>query len=515
MEMLLTTAEMREMDRKTIEEVHIPGLLLMEHAGAALAECVLEILEETDGQHVGVVCGKGNNGGDGFVAARLLFTQGWAVSVFLAGNPKEIRGDALVNFQALKGLEIDIFPLESKKDLSKLHHLDLVIDALLGTGISGEVTGFIAEIIDTLNQIDVPVVSVDVPSGLHCDDGQVSGACIEADATVTFGHLKRGLVVPPGRDLAGIVDVADIGIPSSVTDSVDIKTWLFELTDCLESLPSRPASAHKGNFGKAAVLAGSRGLTGAAALASLAALKAGGGLVVLGCPVGVNAILESKLTEVMTRPLPETEQGTLSLSAEVEVQHLLDWSDVLAIGPGLSQEMETQALIRKTIVDFKRPAVVDADGLNAIAGHTDLFKDCQSPLIITPHPGELARLTDVHISDIVSNPIEVARKWSVEWQCVLVLKGAPTVIGLPDEHVYVNNSGNSGMATAGSGDVLTGLIAGLLAQGCSVREASLCGVYLHGLAGDLAAEHITGRAMVAGDIIAEIGAAFKKIEACV
>jgi len=512
MRLLLTAREMQEMDRMTIDEVGIPGLLLMEHAGMAVAERVLEMLKEAGGEHVFIFCGRGNNGGDGFVAARFLFGLGCSVSVLLAGDPEKISGDALINYRALKGLGIDMIPLQSDQDLSRAAHPDLIVDALLGTGISGDVTGFTTGIIDWINHAGVPVLSVDVPSGLHCDNGQVAGVCITADATVTFGHYKRGLVIPPGRDLAGCVDVADIGIPSKVSDSMNIKTRLLELSDCHQHLPERPASAHKGNFGKIAFLAGSRGLTGAAALTSMAALKAGSGLVILGCPEGVNGILESKLTEVMTKPFPETEQGTLSLSAEVEIQHLLDWADIAAIGPGMSQETETQALIRKTVVECGKPMVIDADGLNAIAGHVDLLKACQSPLILTPHPGELSRMVHLKMDEIVSNPIEVARKWAVEWQCVLVLKGAPTVIGHPDGQIFVNDTGNSGMATAGSGDVLTGILAGMLAQGCSVQEASLCGVYLHGLAGDLAAEQYSDRAMTAGDILTHIGEAFQEIE---
>ncbi|MFC1568910.1 NAD(P)H-hydrate dehydratase [bacterium] len=514
MEMLVTAEEMREMDRQTIEDVHLPGLLLMEHAGMAVADMAVEMLDEVDGDTISIFCGKGNNGGDGFVTARILFQQGWMVTVFLVGNPEDLGGDAQINFNAVQALGINIVLLNSEKDLPNIDSADLIIDALLGTGIRGEVTGFVALLMDWINQSPIQVLSVDVPSGLHCDNGQFEGACIEADATVTFGELKRGLVVPPGRDLAGLVDIAEIGIPYQVADSINVKTWLVEDSDCLVRLPSRPVSAHKGDFGKLLVLAGSRGLTGAAALTSMAALRTGSGLVVLGCPAGSNSILESKLTEVMTQPLSETEQGSLSLSAEGEIQSQLEWADVLAIGPGLSQHSETQTLIRKIVMDCELPMVIDADGLNAFTDQPGSFKKKKGPFILTPHPGELARLTHLEMGDIESDPIEIARKWACEWQCVLVLKGAPTVIGHPDGHVYVNSTGNSGMATAGSGDVLTGIIAGLLAQGCSVQDASICGVYLHGLAGDLVIEDDSDRALIASDITETLGMAFQSLEVC-
>jgi len=511
MEMLVTAEEMREMDRQTIEHAAIPGLLLMEHAGMAVADRAVEMLEACGGEQVSVFCGKGNNGGDGFVAARILLQQGWHVHLYLTGNPENLRGDARVNYKAVLGLDADVVVVQSRDDLPAVMDSDLIIDALLGTGIQGEVTGLMADVIEQINQSGIPVLAADIPSGLQSDTGRYAGACIEADATVTFGALKRGLVIPPGRELAGIVDVAEIGIPDKIAGAAHVRTWLVETDDCKWLLPARPVSAHKGDFGKLLILAGSRGLTGAATLTSLASLKAGSGLVIVGCPSGLNSILESKLTEVMTRPLAETKQGSLSLSAEVEIQHLLEWADVLAIGPGLSQVSETQALIRKTVLESKLPCVVDADGLNAFAGHMETFRERPGDSVLTPHPGEMARLTHLEIEDIEQDPIECARKWADEWQCVLVLKGAPTVIGYPDGRVIVNNTGNSGMATAGSGDVLTGLIAGLLVQGSSVADASLCGVTIHGLAGDLAAQDISGRAMIAGDIIDYIGQAFLTI----
>ena len=510
MERLVTAAEMREMDRISIEKIGIPGLLLMEHAGTAVAERAAELLSEHSGKRMTVVCGKGNNGGDGFVAARLLAEQDLQVQILLIGDPDSLQGDALVNYQIIREIGLPVLSIQTGKELSRTEQGDLIIDALFGTGIKGEVKGLAAQVIEWMNMAPL-ILSVDVPSGLHCDTGQFKGACVEANATVTLGELKLGLVIPPGRELAGTVDVADIGIPEKAASSVQIKTWLIEAHDCDRRLPPRPAAAHKGDFGKAFILAGSRGMTGAATLTSMSALKAGSGLVILGCPFELNGILETKLTEVITHPLPDTESGCLSLSALTEIQHLMDWADVLAIGPGLSQEAETRALIRKVISECRKPTVLDADGLNAYDGEAELLKELELPLIMTPHPGELARLINGKISDILMNPVEIARKWSDEWQCVLILKGAPTVIASKGT-VYVNSSGNSGMATAGSGDVLTGLLTGLLAQGCSIEDAGICGVMLHGLAGDLAAAADSDRSMTAADILARTGQAFRQIE---
>jgi NAD(P)H-hydrate epimerase len=338
------------------------------------------------------------------------------------------------------------------------------------------------------------------------------GACVEADATVTLGELKRGLVMPPGNEIAGMIDVADIGLPERIISGVPVRTWMPDVADCYDRLPVRPANAHKGDFGKVAVIAGSRGMTGAAALASMAALKAGAGLVVLGCPASLNEILEVKLTEVMTRPLPETAEGSLARSAGLEIEKLLEWADILAIGPGLSVEEETGELVRQVVSKTKLPVVLDADGLTAFARHTPLLRDRAAPTVLTPHPGELAKLTGRPLADILSDPIETARECASELESTLILKGGPTVIAHSDGEVFVNSSGNSGMATAGSGDVLTGLIAGLLAQGCPAKNAGLCGVMLHGLAGDAAADVDDGRSITAGDLLHAIGPAFRQIE---
>jgi len=512
MKRLVTAREMREMDRRTIEAVGISGLLLMEAASRAIADAACGMLGKPEDRRVALLCGKGNNGGDGMAAARHLSGRGVNVSVYLVGDAGSLKGDALANGLMLRGLKIPVTELRTRKDLGKIRSGDLVVDALLGTGVSGNVEGLYVDAIAWINRCGRPVLSVDLPSGLSCDTGQFGNACVQADRTITFGELKRGLVLHPGMDRAGTVEVADIGIPESVAASAGIRTYLIEPRDVAQRLPRRPSWAHKGMFGKALVLAGSTGMTGAAVLCSSAVLRVGAGLSLLGIPASLNPILEEKLTEVMTKPLAETPAGSLSQTAEQNIRELLVWADVLAIGPGMSRHIDTEMLARRIILKHRKPMVVDADGINAFEGQAPLLEKKKGGFILTPHSGELSRIIGVPIKAIETDRIETARNAARRFGCVLVLKGSPTVIASPDGQVWINSTGNSGMATAGAGDVLTGMITGLLAQGIPMRDAALCGVYLHGLAGDLAASAKTERALVAGDLIEYLGVAFQRVE---
>lgn len=515
MRVLLTAQEMRAIDRLTIEEIGIPSMVLMENAGKAVAEAVQEELKNQKGTRVLVVCGKGNNGGDGMVAARHLLSRGISVDIAIVGEKEDLRGDAKLQLSILEKMGVSPFFISKKSDLNQLSPGDLIIDALLGTGTSGEVQGILASVIEWINAQSSAVVSVDIPSGIHTDTGACLGACVRATSTVTLAEWKRGLVLFPGRNCAGKVQVADIGIPHCAVQRIPCNTFYLEGKDIASWLPERPAHAHKGRFGKVLVLAGSTGMTGAATLTSLASLRAGAGLVVLGIPKSLNPILEVKLTEVITRPLAETPEGTLSLSAEPEIRSLLEWADVLAIGPGLSRNPETAELVRRIVMTTSLPLVLDADGINAFEGQAELLKKRKGPLILTPHPGELARLISdlgLSVSKIDLERIEMARAWSQKWNAIVVLKGAPTVVGDPEGNVYVNPTGNSGMATGGSGDVLTGLIAGFWAQKSTPLHSALCGVYVHGLAGDLASEKMGQRALLAGDILDSVRNAFLALE---
>ncbi len=512
MRRVVTSAEMHEMDLLAIEGMHIPGLLLMENAGIAVAEAVEEWLGETPDGLVAVLCGKGNNGGDGMVAARHLLNRGYSVDVALIAERESIRGDARVQLTILESMHAPVRIIASAGALRPLRACALIVDALFGTGISGAVTGLAAEVIRWVHDSGKPVISVDVPSGLNSDDGSIAGSCIRADQTVTMGELKRGLLIPPGREMAGVVTVADISMPAAVAESVKTGTFLLEDEDVVSRLPERPPAAHKGDFGKVLVLAGSTGLTGAAALASMASLRCGCGLTVLGIPESLNPILEEKCTEVMTRPLPQTPEGTLSIAAEKEILRLIEWADVLAMGPGLSACEETRELIRRVVRKCRKPMVLDADGINAFEGRKDLLETGRQSCVLTPHYGELGRVTGLSVGDIAAHRIEIARETALSMKKVLVLKGAPTVIGDPAGRVFINATGNSGMATAGSGDVLTGIIAGFLGQRLAPLDAALCGVYCHGYAGDVAAEAKGERGMMAMDILNSLPSIFQRLE---
>lgn len=511
MQMVVTASEMAEMDRTTIEQIKIPGIVLMENAGRGVVTEIENFLSEVAEKQIVIFCGKGNNGGDGYVIARHLYNQGARVAVLLAGEKQKIKGDALINLKILENMGIKVSEVFSLDQIPSFSHIDLIVDALLGTGMTGPVVGFLGELIDFMNNLDAPIISVDLPSGMETDTGDIHGACIKAEMTVTMAHLKTGLLFSPARDLAGEIIVVDISVPPEVSDRLHGHRFLLEPEDIRSRLPQRQLDAYKTNCGKVVVFAGSVGMTGAATLTSISSLRAGAGLTKLGIPVSLNPILEQKLTEVMTVPLAETNQQSLSLKAKDEISELLAWADVLAVGPGLSTHPDTVELVKWLLTAVNKPMVLDADGLNALTKSPRLIKEYPAELIITPHPGELARLINLSIADIEKDRLKVARKFAKEWGKVIVLKGGPTIIAAPNGDLFINSTGNPGMATGGSGDVLTGIIAGLLAQKLSALDATLVGVYLHGLAGDIAAEDLSQMGMMAGDICYYLPAAIKEL----
>jgi len=501
MEIVLTVEEMREADRMAMEELQIPGLLLMENAGLKSAQCIADLFGPVAGQRVGIFCGKGNNGGDGFVIGRHLSRMGAEVHFWLTGKKDALRGDAAVNLQIADRMGLPIEELEDWDPETGLDAFDLLIDALLGTGLKGEVRGIYAKIIESLRRFGGPVVAVDIPSGLDGDTGQPLGTCVRADLTITMGNVKTGMMFYPARNFIGELYIADLSVPEHMYDALQPQKFLLSVDDYRELLPPRPPDGYKNTFGKVLVFAGSTGLTGAATMASLSALRSGAGMVFLGCPKSLNAILEEKLTEVMTRPLPETDTGSLASEAFDAAEQVLGWADVLALGPGLSTHPDTREFVRQVLTRQSRPMVIDADGLNNLQGQTGLLAEYGGPLVLTPHPGEFARLTGLKKPQIEQDRIGVARRFAREWRAVLLLKGAPSLIAAPEGDVFFNPTGNAGLATAGSGDVLTGLIAGFLAQGLSALHAALLGAFVHGLAGDLAAFELGQRGMIAGDLI--------------
>jgi len=501
---VVTGAEMKEIDRYTIEEVGISGLVLMENAGREVAQAAVELLDNLNGNLVIVLAGKGNNGGDGFVVSRLLIEQGFEVKTILLGKKEDISGDAKVNLEILDKLEAKIWEISSKEEVLELKLLvdktDLIVDALLGTGIKGELRGLYPEVITLVNNSPTAVIAVDIPSGIEADTGRVVDTAIEADETITFALPKIGTILYPGADFVGNLKVVDIGIPQMVITKQEFKIDLITSKLVNDLLPIRVADSHKGSYGKLLLVAGSTGMTGAATLATQASLKIGAGLVTLGVPRSLNPILEIKLTEAMTYPLGESKEGILSRESVIEIKKLLNDRDVLAIGPGLTANDEIGYIVNHLLEKTDKPMVVDADGLNVIYD-LNILKGRTVPTVLTPHPGELSKLINQPIEAIRVNSIEIAKDFAREYNVILVLKGARTIIATPQGEIYVNSTGNSGMATGGSGDVLTGLISGLLAQGIDGRSATIIGVYLHGLAADLAAEELTEYSLLPSDII--------------
>jgi NAD(P)H-hydrate epimerase len=388
---------------------------------------------------------------------------------------------------------------------------DILIDALLGTGLSSAVTGIYREAIDLINSVEKPVIAVDIPSGLQADTGAILGRAIRATLTVTCGLPKLGLYVDAGIDRAGIIRVVDIGIPSAYVDAIESRTLLLTLDSAFQSLPERAPSSHKGTFGHAGIIAGSVGKTGAAALAARAALRVGAGLVTVATPSSVNDVLEAKLLEAMTMPLPETKARTLARSGLDRVLAFMQARTAIAIGPGLSTHPETVELVQSLMKHLDRPSVLDADALNAMTGRASLLTECKTPPILTPHPGEMARLEiDATPQTVNADRIGTARRFARERGVFIVLKGARTVVARPDGLVAICPTGNPGMATAGTGDVLTGMIVGLLAQRVPPWEAACAATYFHGSAGDLAAQHLGQPGMVASDLIAQIPYALQR-----
>ncbi len=511
MKIVLNASEMSQIDRVTIDEVEIPGVVLMENAGRGVVEEIERFLGDVFDKQIVIFCGKGNNGGDGYVIARHLYNRGANVAVFLAGKKETIKGDALINLKILETMGLNISEIFSLEQIPAFSRIDLVVDALLGTGVTGSVIGFLGELINFMNQLDAPIVSVDLPSGMETDTGAIHGACVKANVTVTMAHLKTGLLFSPARDLAGEVVVVDISVPPEVSNRLHGHRFLLDPEDIRSRLPRRKLDAHKTNCGKVVVFAGSVGMTGAATLTAISSLQVGAGLTKLAIPVSLNPILEQKLTEVMTVPLAETKEQSISLKAKDQIGDLLKWADVLAVGPGLSTNAETVEFVKWLLTSIKKPMVIDADGLNALVKSPELIQKYPAELIITPHPGELARLIELSISEIQQDRLNVIRKFAQKWGKVIVLKGGPSVIAAPNGDLFINSTGNPGMATGGSGDVLTGMIAGLLAQKLTALDAALVGVFLHGLAGDLAAEDLSQMGMIAGDINYYVPGAIKEL----
>ncbi|MCL4491468.1 MAG: NAD(P)H-hydrate dehydratase [Nitrospirae bacterium] len=504
---VVTAQEMREIDRITIEEYGIPGLVLMERAGLAVASRFRELYPSMKAL---VLCGSGNNGGDGLATARNLFNWGFKVHVLMLAKKNSMGPDCTTQYRIAKktGISVDFRTAVTERDL----HGAAVIDAVFGAGLSRPVGKDIAGIFALLNNADVPVMSVDIPSGVSSDTGEVLGAAVRADCTVTFGLPKRGHLLYPGAGYAGKLFTEDIGFPAQLLMSDKLKINLINGEMVSGLIAPRHRNSYKGDYGHVLVVAGSRGKTGAAFMTARACLKSGSGLVTLGIPESLMDIFQSRVTEEMTLPLPDDGRGMMSEKAlDVILEFASKKADVIAVGPGIGVSSRTEGVMRELIQSSPAPVVIDADGLNSLSAATDtehelkaVLQRAKAPVVLTPHPGEMARLlkkTGSGIQDMEKERINVAASFSQETGVCLVLKGVPTVVAAPGGDVFINTSGNPGMAAAGAGDVLTGVIASLLGQGLNPVDASLSGVYLHGLSGDRAAKKKGERSMVASDII--------------
>ena len=511
---IVTGTEMQTLDRRTITEAHVPSTVLMERAGEGIVRHLEERYGPVHGKTITILCGKGNNGGDGLVIARLLHRRRARIHVVLLTPIADLSRDASTMYRRLvrvTGRAAIARFVSAEQTRPLLASSDILIDALLGTGLSSVVTGAYREAIDLVNSTGKPVISIDIPSGLHADTGAILGQAIRATLTIACGLPKLGLYVGAGIDQAGAIRVVDIGIPSVYVDAIESRTLLLTSDSAFHALPDRASSSHKGTFGHAGIIAGSVGKTGAAALAARAALRVGAGLVTVATPSSVNDVLEAKLLEAMTISLPETKARTLARSGLDRVVAFLQSRTAVAVGPGLSTHPETVELVQSLMKHLDRPSVLDADALNALAGRASLLTECKTPPILTPHPGEMARLeVDATAQTVNADRIGTARRFARERGVFVVLKGARTVIARPDGLVAICPTGNPGMATAGTGDVLTGMIVGLLAQRVSAWEAVCAATYFHGLAGDLAAQQLGQPGMLAGDLIAQIPYALQR-----
>lgn len=513
---VLTGEEMRGVDRTAIQDLGIPGPVLMENAGVQVIKAIQESLGAIHNKYIAIFIGRGNNGGDGFVIARHINNLGGHARIYLLSHPDTIEGDAKVNLDIVSKMNIEIIPIYNEENIEQIEQellgFDMIIDAILGTGIKGTVKGHFAAVIEMINKTPRFVIAVDIPSGLSTDTGQICGCCIHAQKTVTFARPKLGLLLYPGANYVGELIIADIGIPPAIEENEQFTTNLITSKIISAQFEKRARDSHKGTYGKAFILAASPGFTGAAALASQAALLSGAGLVTAGVPKSLNPILETKLTEVMTLPLPETLEGTLSLSALNTILSFAKSAQSLAFGPGVSLHEELFLLLKEIIKQTPVPMVIDADGLNLVAKNPDILREANAPIILTPHPGEMARLMGTTIPEIQNNRLTIAQDFAKKYQVILVLKGAHTLIAKPNGQIFINTTGNPGMSSGGTGDVLTGLITGLIAQKFDPAFAATASVYLHGLAGDQAAVQKGERSLKASDLLERLPNVIQEIE---
>jgi len=512
---ILNATQMREADRQTIEDLGLASLVLMENAGRQVVSAIEAAYDDRLSGRIAVLCGKGNNGGDGFVIARTLAQRGVDVSVFLLASVAQVKGDARVNLDILGRLGIGVMEVDDEQrwelHASEVQQCTLIVDAIVGTGLAAPLSGLLETVAADVNVMGIPIVAVDLPSGLSADTPHLIGQCVSATMTVTLAAPKLSLILPPGEDHAGEIVIADIGIPYDVIDALEgPQIELLTPEQVRLIVQPRPADSHKGDYGRVTVVAGSRGKTGAAHLTGLAALRSGAGLVTIATPSCCVPIVASLAAEYMTEPLADTPAGEVAEAALDTVLALRH--DVIACGPGLGRSEGAAAFVRGLVERSPVPLVLDADAVLAFEGDPgQLVGRDERHLVITPHPGEMARLVGKTIEEVQADRIAIASEFASTHQVYVVLKGHRTVIAAPSGAVAVNPTGNPGMATGGTGDVLTGMIAAWLAQLLDADAACRLAVFLHGAAGDLAAGHEGRVSMIAGDVINHIGPALEQL----
>jgi len=510
---IVNADQMRVIDQATISQYGISGLVLMENAGLA---CVSEI-ERYIKKHlplegkIKIFCGVGNNGGDGYVIARHMVNRGYELDLYLIGDSSKLSEETRINaaiFSNLGNTSIAINE-ENKLDLVAISANDLVIDAILGNGIKGPLQGLILGVVLKINQSGAKVIAIDIPTGLPANKPDLTGEAIKADLTLALGLPKISEVLYKTKNYVGELKILDIGFPRKLLTSNDLKNNLISKTDVVNFFPRRAKDGHKGNMGNVCVLAGSVGMTGAAILSTKAAFLTGAGLVKLGIPKSLNEIAEKNLVETLTYPLEQTVEQSVARQAYDAIKKMSKDATAMLIGPGLSLNPETKQLVKKIIKEFKIPLVIDADGLTALSEDLSVLDNKPTTTILTPHIGEMSRLTNQTREAISSDPISCARDFAMKWKVVIVLKSASTIIADTEGNIWVNPLGNDGMAKAGSGDVLAGLITGFLAQGINGVHAAIIGTWIHSLAGDAASIKKGTNSMLATDILEAVFEAIK------
>jgi len=523
---ILTAVQMTEVDRLSTQIYSIPSILLMENAGRSVADEMERYIPGLKKKRILIICGKGNNGGDGFVVARHLFMRGAKPEICLIGDPSALKGDALTNWKIASSIGISFKVLSARSEarsyLFSREYPHVIVDAIFGTGLTKPIGSNFSAVVEWINKAasETIVVAVDIPSGLFADSARIRGPAVEAGLTVTFTAPKPALVLHPASERAGKVVVAGIGSPASLLENSEYRMDLIDGTQVRRVLRPRPKDSHKGTYGHVFVVAGSRGKSGAALMTGLAALRSGAGLVTLWLPENLQRDVVGKIPELMTEFLPTTGAGTSSAAGIERIMASMDQAHALVLGPGMTTQESTRELVREVVRRSRVPIVLDADGINAFSSNQDeLFNELGQRITITPHPGEMARLIGRSISEVQNDRIGVARAFSEERQCFTILKGYQTVIATPEGHVFVNSTGNPGMATGGSGDILAGMVGRFVAgwqrryHGADQRALAdylSAAVFLHGLAGDLAAEEKGVESLIATDLVSYLPQAFKK-----